>query len=111
MNFVTDTRFVIPDAETRKRIDQHHNTGNTIYEGRHATEVRAAFTPVLGRHHVDDSLTRVIPPAQIQAVAATSTPAPPTAVATAPVVEPPAAVDDGLLARVLRGLRALRVVS
>jgi hypothetical protein len=113
MNPGTDTRFVIPDAETRSRAGRHHNNAETIYKGRHSTDTRAAFTPGVGRHHVDDSLTKLIPPIRFTA----SVPLParpevrvevPAAAVPVPAIEPVAPVTVGVLERVLRGLRSLR---
>ena len=111
MNYSTDTRFVIPDADTRARIDRQHNAAATSYLGRHSTEVRAPFTPQRGRHQVDDSQTMLITPAQVQAVKAVASVPPRQTLSRVVEVhtpEPLAPVTGGLLRRVLRGLRRVK---
>jgi hypothetical protein len=113
MNPGTDTRFVIPDPETRSRIERHHNNGEHIYRGRHSTDTHAVFTPRVGRHHVDDSLTKLIPPIKFQA----AVPLParpevrvevPAAAVSAPPLEPTAPISNNLLERVLRRLKVMK---
>jgi hypothetical protein len=106
----TDTRIYRP-AEVISKLGVQQNDGGKNYVARHSTETRAEFTPGVGRHHVDDSLTRIIPPVQLQALVPLPSrpPAPmaesPTAATSA--IEPPAEVTVGLLERVKAALRRL----
>jgi hypothetical protein len=109
----TDTRFVIPDEETRSGIGRYHNGRADHYQARHFTDEHAVFTPAVGRHHVDDSRTRLIPPVAFKAqVPLPPRPVVPEVVPHGPSAlltpEPTAPVTNDLLKRILRSLRVMR---
>lgn len=97
----TDTRIMWPTpADTRPR---HRLPDSAVgYKARHSTNVHAEPSLRVGRHHVDDTETRLlyVPAPEVVRMRA---PMP------LPIREPLAEVDDRLLTRIRNGLRKLKV--